>query len=209
MPRGNTQPAQSLDTLLHYLRNGDDNAARGAAEALGKLGSSARSAVPDLIDALTSRRQFGMPQLEFHATVALGQIGDPRAATALIRVLGSSAAATRREAVRALTSIGGPEALQAVRFMLWDEDRHVRKAAAKALGTTSADASEINARREAALAVVDAQWRGKPRTCPNCNETFVAQQSRCKCPKCLTGFYASHLTNAYQYPFDSPPAGST
>jgi ribosomal protein S27AE len=207
MPRGNTEPAQSLDTLLHDLRDGDDIAARGAAEALGKLGFSARVAVPDLIDALTTRVHFGMPQVEFQATVALGQVGDPRAVTPLIRVLGSSAPATRREAIRSLASIGGPEAMRAVRVMLWDEDRHVRGAAAKILGTTPTDASQVKVRREAALTVIDAQWRGKPRNCPNCGETFVAQQSRCKCPKCLTAFYASHLTNPHEYPFDSPPEG--
>lgn len=206
MARKNTKTAPSLDTLMGDLRTGNDVAARGAAEALGKLGASAAPAVPDVIDALTSRNTFGAPQLEFHATVALGQIGDHRAVAPLIRVLGSFAPASRREAVRALGRIGGPDAMQALRVMVWDEDRHVRAAAARLIGVTAPDNAQVKAKREAALTVINAQWRGKPRTCPKCDHNFVAQQSRCKCPQCLTEFYASHLLNPHEYPFSGCPA---
>jgi HEAT repeat protein len=180
---------------------------RGAAEALGKLGAAAAPAVPELIDALTSRHRYGMPQVEFHATVALGRVGDPRAVIPLIRVLASPAPASRREAVRALGSIGGPDAMQALRAMVWDEDRHVRAAASKLLEITAPDGKQVEAKRAAALAVINAEWRGKRRSCPKCGRTFVAQQSRCKCPECLTEFYASHLLNPHEYPFNGGPAG--
>ncbi|HYE19086.1 MAG TPA: HEAT repeat domain-containing protein [Tepidisphaeraceae bacterium] len=202
MARESANPSASFDTLLDQLRTGDDIAARAAAETLGKLGPSATLAVPDLIDALEGRRRHGMPQVQLHAAVALGRIGDRRAVAPLTKVLASPAPAHRREAVRALGSIGGPDAVRPLGVMVWDEDRHVRAAAAKLLGVGAPDGKEVAAKRKGALAVVDAAWRGKPRTCPACGRTFVAQQSRCKCPDCLTEFFASHPDNPHEFPFD-------
>jgi HEAT repeat protein len=204
MARSNSKPASSLDALLIGLREGDEYAAREAAESLGQMGTAARPAVPDLIEALTSRFLFGMPQVELPATVALGRIGDARAIVPLISVLASKAPGSRREAVRALGAIGGPIAMQAVAVILRDEDRHVRALAANLLGFAAPNAKQVKTQRDAAVAEVDAQWRGKARTCPKCGQAFVAQFSRCKCAQCLTEFYASHLANPHEYPFSVP-----
>ena len=35
-------------------------------------------------------------------------------------------------------------------------------------------------------------WRGRPRQCPKCSDTFKSIQDRGQCPKCRFDFHASH-----------------
>lgn len=97
-------------------------------------GGLGKSGGPEALDILMSLL-LEDPEYEvrIRAALALGKIGDPSAARALIVCLKDSYADMRGAAVEALGKIGDPSALDEVKTLLDDEDKRVREAAAEAL----------------------------------------------------------------------------
>ncbi|HEX6622602.1 MAG TPA: sister chromatid cohesion protein PDS5, partial [Pyrinomonadaceae bacterium] len=74
------------------------------------------------------------PELLIHAADALAKIGDPRAFDALLGLVGDPNAAVRQAVVGALNSLGSPEMPGRVLPLLEDEDPNVRESAVKIAG---------------------------------------------------------------------------
>jgi len=106
---------------------GDHQARRGAAAALGRLGAT--SAVPALIAQLD-----GAPDVAVVAAAALGHIGDRRAFAPLLDQLDHPHAALRQVAIAALNSLGHPELGARIRALVTDPSPLVREAAARLAG---------------------------------------------------------------------------
>lgn len=130
-------PAEAaVPVLREALKDRDHGVRQAATMALGQLGPAALPALPDLTERLADLSE----KVRKAAAPALGQI-DPGwasrqeisdAVTTLIRLLGATQE-ERRLAAAALVTIG-PAAVPPLVQMLAVPDRHVREAAAKALG---------------------------------------------------------------------------
>lgn len=110
-----------------------------AAEALGRLGPAAESAVPALIETMKRNEPF----IADHAAEALGKIG-PAAVPALREVLSTSNGAVWAHAARALGS-AGPASKDTISLLLESlsqDDPSVRAAAIHGLGDARADSDE-------------------------------------------------------------------
>lgn len=86
--------------------------------------------VATLVDALRKREE---PNVTFWSIRTLGEIGDPRAAPALVEVLRDGSSEEKIAATAALSRIEGRKSAKFLVEALTDEGWHVRKAAADAL----------------------------------------------------------------------------
>ncbi len=117
----------SMPALIAALEGPDEEGVRWrAAEALVQLGSVA-------LDGLMTLAAHTDPDVRWKACVALGEIGDRRAAPALIRRLADPDRFVRGRAVSALARLGSP-ALPLLTLALEDPDVRIRQGAAEALG---------------------------------------------------------------------------
>jgi hypothetical protein len=124
---------ESVGVLAETLRSGTPGRARrGAAEALGRIGSEA--GIPPLVGALQDEWEW----VRFDAVTALGRIGGGRAAAGLVDALRDPVWNVRREARRALVTIGAPAVEPLVRAAA-DTEPHLRWQAAWALGRIGSD----------------------------------------------------------------------
>ncbi|MDD1677617.1 MAG: HEAT repeat domain-containing protein [Methanomicrobiales archaeon] len=123
--------------LIHALNHPDFNVQWQAADALGKLGSSA---VEHLIAALHHpSRDVRLGIIE-----ALGEIKDYRSVPTLLPLLKDESVEVRWAAALALGEIGDPRALQPVILSLLDPDKYVRYGAALALEEMGWEPKSIN-----------------------------------------------------------------
>jgi len=102
-----------------------------AAWALGEQGRRAGPAVPSLVAVATGHPD---PLCREAAVAALGAIGHPGGAPAVVAAAGSERVAVRRRAVVALAGLEGPAVEAALRAATADRDRQVRQAAGELLG---------------------------------------------------------------------------
>ncbi|HXY40705.1 MAG TPA: HEAT repeat domain-containing protein, partial [Vicinamibacteria bacterium] len=143
---GSTRAQEAVQPLISALSDPDVNVRHAAATSLGQLG--AREAVPRLIEALGEG-----PWLQYPALHALGEIGDPRAAPALLQLLDDEL--LRGPALEALGRLAGRDAIARITRHLLDPDPDLRNAAIRAVveieqRATSAGES-LDPRVEAAL----------------------------------------------------------
>lgn len=121
---GSLEDAQAAPALINALADPDVNVRHAAAASLGQM--KAPEAVPRLIEALRSE-----PWLQYPAIHALGEIGDPRAAPALLELLDD--AFLRAPALEALGLVAQREALPRIVVHLLDPDPALRNAAIRAV----------------------------------------------------------------------------
>jgi HEAT repeat protein/lysophospholipase L1-like esterase len=159
--------ADSVEALARLVRKAQGPGRGLAAEALGRLGADARSAVPDLTVAafdqradvrwravwalgrigpaakpavLALRMSLADPDLCWRAAQALGEIG-PGAADAvpdLVTLLREPSSNVRWRAAEALGAIGSPQAAPALASAVDDPAENVRLAAVVALSSVGA-----------------------------------------------------------------------
>ncbi len=112
--------------ILPLLHHSDPNVAQAAVEALGRM--RAADAVPALLDLLDQNLW-----LQLAAVNALGEIGDPRAAAPLLRLIPDSFVA--EQAVRALQRIAAPDSLlPMLELLMGIHERPLRDAILEANG---------------------------------------------------------------------------
>jgi HEAT repeat protein len=114
---------RALEILLRDLKDKNPSIQANAAVALGL--THRKEAVKPLIAALK--------QGNFHAAVALGNLGDRRAVTAIIGVLSHKDAWARRHAAEALGKLGDPVAIKPLKALVEDESAVVSVAAEEAI----------------------------------------------------------------------------
>ncbi len=155
---GRTAPAGEADPkvrlLVEQLATGPTGRRIAAAEALGRMGPEARSAVPGLLEALARPGPGGRAgRLGTAAGRALWAIRPD----ALTRVLERSDAAASLHAVTAIGGRTGPRAVRALRLGMLDHNDAVRRAAVEAMGKTAAAGGTLPAlaRRRLLKAVED------------------------------------------------------
>ena len=119
---------RALEPLLEALRQPDETLQASAATALGMLGD--QRAIGPLVDATLKNTSEKVSE---QAAEALGQLGGPSAADALIVSLQDKSATTRRRAIRALGKLRDPRAVEPLAATAKDQDVGVREAAVKAL----------------------------------------------------------------------------
>ena len=123
---GSIGGASSVAPLLSALGRSEVNVIQAAAEALGRLGR--REAVMPLVDLLQRE-----PWLQLAAADALGTIGDPRAAEALLALVPDTMVA--EPALDALARIASPAALPQLVTLLTDQrNRRLRGPLLRAVG---------------------------------------------------------------------------
>ncbi|KAF5062082.1 HEAT repeat [anaerobic digester metagenome] len=124
---GELRDPVALPALVAALQGPDEEGVRWrAAEALVKLGSCA-------LDNLIVLAAHDDPDVRWKACVSLGEIGDVRAAPALVDRLADHDRFVRTRAVSALVRLGSP-ALPLLTIALEDPDVRVRVGAADVLG---------------------------------------------------------------------------
>jgi HEAT repeat protein len=125
-------PAKAaIPALTRLLTSGDIDLTKSAAKSLGRMGPAAQEALTELKKHLTSEN-CGL-RVEAAIAIARVQAPGPEIVTTLTKALDD--ADTCRQAMAALSSLG-PSAKPCVPRLvkaLWDNDDHVRKAAADAL----------------------------------------------------------------------------
>ena len=99
-----------------------------AAQALGKIGDEAESAVPSLLMALRADDMY----LRMAVTGALISIGHP-AVPGLVKALFDRNKAVRRASAKALGKIGSERAIKPLQVAVKDRDPSVRKMCQEAL----------------------------------------------------------------------------
>ncbi|MGA2090635.1 MAG: HEAT repeat domain-containing protein [Endomicrobiales bacterium] len=126
-----TDASFAVPVLIKALKDEDVVFRRNAAEALGRIGSAAKSAVPGLIEAVRDSDA----DVRYNAVEALGHIGpDAKSAVpGLITALKDTDANNRFQAFRALAAIG-PSAVPILIKSLGDDNNAVSANAAEALG---------------------------------------------------------------------------
>ncbi|MHC4916274.1 MAG: HEAT repeat domain-containing protein, partial [Planctomycetota bacterium] len=124
----------AVPRLTEVLDGGSEAARRGAAMALGRMGTDAAEAVPALVKALGSRD----PVVRGEVALAISKTGPGAggAASALAGLLKDGDYGVRANAARALGDCGpaAASAVPALKAALKDESREVRYAAFVALG---------------------------------------------------------------------------
>ncbi len=120
-----------LEIVENTLRFADPSGKQIAAESLGRMGSAAEEAVPDLVQALGDEQGA----LRSAAAAALSAIG-PSAVPALVAALEQQDPMVRRSASDALGGIGprATDAIPGLLNLLGDRDYEVGRRAATALG---------------------------------------------------------------------------
>lgn len=121
---GALRDPRAAQPLIRALEDEDVNVRHAAASSLGQLG--AREAVPALIAALQQE-----PWLQYPAMQALGEIGDPRAGPALVRLLDDPQ--LRLPALEALARVAGRDALPRIAPLLPDAEPALRNLAIQAI----------------------------------------------------------------------------
>lgn len=130
LARYGADAASAKEKLAVLLRHESDSEIRwNAARTLGKIGPSAKEAVPKLVAALNDSDAL----VREHAAEALGDIGTQASDSvpALVKVLHDPDSRVRRDAVRSLGQIGpaAKSAVESIQPLLQDKDEKVQKAA--------------------------------------------------------------------------------
>ncbi len=121
--------------LIDRLTKEDNNQVRKLlSEALIKLGNSA---VPALVERLTDNRWY----ISRNAIAILGKIKNPKTAIHIRPYLDHRDYRVRREAVRALSLVGGPVALKGLQALIDARDRELCPLAIFALGAMQNEAA--------------------------------------------------------------------
>ena len=116
----------TVDLLISQVTAEDLEVRRSAVLALGRIGDA--TATPALINALRDE------SLAIDAANALTEIGDPRAADGLLKLIGDEDASTRQAAVNALNSVMPPSMSERIIPLLHDPEPNVRESAVKIAG---------------------------------------------------------------------------
>ncbi len=119
--------ARAVESLIIYLSDEDDDVGFEAARTLSKIGEPA---VLPLLDCLN----HADANTRTNAIIALGNIGDARAAEPLLDYLNHEDSNTRANAAVALGTIGGTQAVKALLNSINDEVELVHRCAVTALG---------------------------------------------------------------------------
>ncbi len=125
---GDNQYAPAVPLLAQLVEESDPGTRYLAAQALGKIGDEAESAVSSLLIALRANDMY----LRVAVTSALINIGNP-SVPGLIKALFDRNKAVRRAAAKALGKIGNPRAIQALEVAVKDREPGVRKLCKEAL----------------------------------------------------------------------------
>ncbi|MEO1286486.1 MAG: HEAT repeat domain-containing protein [Chloroflexota bacterium] len=125
---GDLRYAPSVPLLAELVEESDPGTRYLAAQALGKIGDEAESAVPSLLKALRADDMY----LRVATTGALISIGNP-AVPGLIKALFDRNKAVRRASAKALGKIGNPRAIEALEVAVKDTEPTVRKMCREAL----------------------------------------------------------------------------
>ncbi len=134
------EPAKVMTSaLIAILKEGGPEASI-AAQLLGRL--RAKEAVEPLMAHLQEATSFARR----HALIALGQIGDARAAEIIARDLNHEISDVRAAAVEALDALGANPRPNALDALKGDYYRRVREAAEAALAESSGEPSSIEAK---------------------------------------------------------------
>lgn len=136
-------PATDVAALIVTLHDADADTAREAAISLGKSGNKA--AVEPLMEALGNQDGYFHSVVRAAAANGLATLHDVRAFDTLVKAMNDSMAETSAEAVRALSALGDPRAVQPLIDVVRNSDGFflpvVRRAAVialKKLGGTQA-----------------------------------------------------------------------
>ncbi len=125
---GDAAYAPSVPVLAELVEDSDPGTRFLAAQALGKIGDEAESAVNSLLIGLRADDMY----LRMAITGALIAIGRP-AVGGLVRALFDNKAAVRRASAKALGRIGDRETIKPLTVALKDADAGVRKFAEEAI----------------------------------------------------------------------------
>lgn len=136
-------PALDVAALIVTLHDADADTAREAAISLGK--SASKAAVEPLMEALGNQDGYFHSVVRAAAASGLATLHDVRAFDTLVKAMNDSMAETSAEAVRALSALGDPRAVQPLIDVVRNSDGFflpvVRRAAVialKKLGGTQA-----------------------------------------------------------------------
>ena len=141
--RDTSSAGKAVDALAKIVRSGPPQRRASAADALGKFGPAAATAIPDLIQMLheIDERKNAPPNRDGDAAVqAMVQIaaGSPSLGsviTALRESLRSETSTYRAVVIRALEKLRAKSAIAEIRAQEQNPDAAVRKAAARAVKT--------------------------------------------------------------------------
>lgn len=125
---GEEQYAPAVPILAQLVEESDPGTRYLSAQALGKIGDEAESAVDALLVALRADDMY----LRVATTSALISIGNP-AVPGLIKALFDRNKAVRRASAKALGKIGNPRAIEALEVAVKDTEPTVRKLCREAL----------------------------------------------------------------------------
>jgi HEAT repeat protein len=125
---GDAAYAPCVPVLAQLVEDSDPGTRFLAAQALGKIGDEAESAVNSLLIGLRADDMY----LRMAITGALIAIGRP-AVGGLVRALFDNNAAVRRASAKALGKIGDQETIKPLTVALKDADAGVRKFAEEAI----------------------------------------------------------------------------
>jgi HEAT repeat protein len=130
--------ASAIPSLVAALKNKEGAVRAASAEILGKMGSAAKDAVPDLIEALNDEDQSVGEKVK----AALGEIKDPRAIEPLIATFKRNERPTAGDAAEESLVKIGPDAIPALILALQDDASRVRESSARVLGRMSPAAKD-------------------------------------------------------------------
>ena len=125
---GEERYAPAVVLLIQLVEGADPGTRFLAAQALGKIGDEAESAVPSLLEALRADDMY----LRMAVTGALISIGHP-AVPGLVKALFDRNKAVRRASAKALGKIGSERAIKPLQVAVKDHDPSVRKMCQEAL----------------------------------------------------------------------------
>ena len=125
---GDERYAPAVPYLAQLVEEADPGTRYLAAQALGKIGDEAESAVPSLLIALRADDMY----LRMAVTGAFIKIGDP-SVPGLVKALFDKNKAVRRASAKALGKIGNKRAITPLEVAVKDSDPTVRKVCQEAL----------------------------------------------------------------------------
>jgi HEAT repeat protein len=125
---GEARYAPAVPYLAKLVEESDPGTRYLAAQALGKIGDEAESAIPSLLIGLRADDMY----LRMAITGALISIGDP-AVPGLVKALFDTNKAVRRASAKALGKIGSPRAIKPLEVAVQDSDPTVRQMCQEAL----------------------------------------------------------------------------